>query len=46
VEEETGEKAMATPVTPIRDLKGYLEPEQVEKIIARATRWQKRRKRR
>ena len=25
-----------TQVTPIRDLKGYLEPEQVEKVIAAA----------
>ncbi len=26
-----------TQVTPIRDLKGYLEPEQVERLIAAAT---------
>ena len=26
-----------TQVTPIRDLKGYLEPEQVERVIAAAT---------
>ena len=30
-------KAMAKQVTPIRDLKGYLEPEQVERVIAAAT---------